>query len=168
MLLPLFLYMLGWCYCLLLFIADVVPYDLLWYFELADVIAKWLMELPLSTDTWLMLLPGDWWSCHLWRYLADVIARWLMELPLQGGGAGRCHSQQADVICLVQSFNFSSEMLCRTSSQMCGRWYLPMFLLRDGSLTLIYRASLMVLMRFWLSLPTISKFSMLMLWPVML
>ena len=34
---------------------------------------------------------------------------------------------------------------------MCGRWYLPMFLLRDGSLTLIYRASLMVLMRFWLS-----------------
>ena len=39
--------------------ADVVPFDLLWYFELADVIAKWLMELPLSNNTWLMLLPGD-------------------------------------------------------------------------------------------------------------
>ena len=38
---------------------------------------------------------------------------------------------------------------------MCGRWYLPMFLLRDGLLTLMYKASLMVLMRFWSSLPTI-------------
>ena len=28
-------------------------------FELADVIAKWLMELPLYDNTWLMLLPGD-------------------------------------------------------------------------------------------------------------
>ena len=28
-------------------------------FELADVIAKWLMELPLYDSTWLMLLPGD-------------------------------------------------------------------------------------------------------------
>ena len=36
-------------------------------------------------------------------------------------------------------------MLNRTSSQICGRWYLPMFLLRGGSLTQIYRASLMVL-----------------------
>ena len=35
------------------------------------------------------------------RYMADVIARWLMELPLQGGVAGRCYSQQADVICQV-------------------------------------------------------------------
>ena len=24
-------------------------------------------------------------------------------------------------------FNLSSEMLSRTSSQICGRWYLPMF-----------------------------------------
>ena len=33
---------------------------------------------------------------------------------------------------------------------MCGRWYLPTFL-RDGLLTLIYKASLMVLIRFWSS-----------------
>ena len=51
-------------------------------------------------------------------------------------------------------------MLNRTSSQMCGRWYLPMFLFRDGLLTLIYRASMMVLIRFWSSLPTMPKFSM--------
>ena len=36
---------------------------------LANVIAKWLMELPLTV-----------------LMLADVIAKWLMELPLQGGG----------------------------------------------------------------------------------
>ena len=35
-------------------------------------------------------------------------------------------------------FNFSSEMFNRTSSQICGRWYLPIFLFRDGLLTLIY------------------------------
>ena len=38
-------------------------------------------------------------------------------------------------------FNLSSEMLTRTSSQICGRWYLPMFLLRDGLLALINKAS---------------------------
>ena len=63
--------------------------------------------------------------------------------------AGRCYSQLADGIALVNDYSFSSEMLNRTSSQICGRWYLPMFLLRDGSLTLINRASLMVLVRFW-------------------
>ena len=55
-------------------------------------------------------------------------------------------------------FNFSSEVLNRTSCHMCGRWHLPMFLLRDGLLTLMYKASLIDLMRFWSSLPTILKF----------
>ena len=31
----------------------------------------------------------------------------------------------------------------RTSFHICGRWYLPMFLLRDGSVTLMGIASLM-------------------------
>ena len=57
----------------------------------------------------------------------------------------------------------SYEVFNRTSSQICGRWYLPMFLFRDGLLTLIYRASLMVVMRFWSSLLTILKLSMLIL-----
>ena len=74
-----------------------------------------------------MLLPSGRWNCHC-----------RVE-------AGRCYSQLADVIALVNCYNFSSEMLNRTSSQMCGRWYLPIFLLRDGSLTLIYRASFMAL-----------------------
>ena len=54
-------------------------------------------------------------------------------------------------------FNFSSEVLSRTSSNMQGRWYLPMFLLRDGLLTLMYKASLMVLMRFCFS-PLLSVY----------
>ena len=42
------------------------------------------------------------------------------------------------------------------------------FLFRDGSLTLINRASLIALFRFWSSLLTIVKLLMLMLWPEML
>ena len=62
-------------------------------------------------------------------------------------------------------FSFSSGLLHRTSSHMWGKWYLPMFLFRDGLLTLIYRASFMVPMRFWSSLPTMLKLSMLTSWP---
>ena len=59
-------------------------------------------------------------------------------------------------------------MLNRTSSHICGRWYLPMFLFRDGLLTLMYRTSFIALLRFWSSLPTMLKLSILMLWPVVL
>ena len=65
-------------------------------------------------------------------------------------------------------FKFSSEMLSRTSSQMCGRWYFPIFLLRDGLFTLMYRASFMVLKRFWFSLPSMEKLSIVTSWPEML
>ena len=43
-----------------------------------------------------------------------------------------------------------------------------MFLFRDGSLTLMNRASFIALVRFWSSLPTIVKLLMLILWPVVL
>ena len=50
------LYMLGWCYCLLLlYVEDVIPHYLLQQLELADVIAKLLMELPLQGGGWQML-----------------------------------------------------------------------------------------------------------------
>ena len=66
----------------------------------------------------------------------------------------------ADVIATVSiCSNFSSEMFNRTSSHICGRWYLPMFLLKDGLLALIYRASFMVLKRLWSSLPSMVKLS---------
>ena len=56
-------------------------------------------------------------------------------------------------------FNLSSGVLHGTSSHIRGRWYLPMFLFRDGWLTLMCKASFMVLMRFWSSLPTMLKLS---------
>ena len=46
----------------------------------------------------------------------------------------------------------------RTSSQMLGSWNLPIFLLRDGSLTLMYMATLMVLVILCISIPTMEKF----------
>ena len=42
----------------LFYVEGVIPHDLLQCFELADVNAKWLMELPLYDGTWVMLLPS--------------------------------------------------------------------------------------------------------------
>ena len=56
----------------------------------------------------------------------------------------------------------------RTLSQMWGSWNLAMFLSRDGSLTLIYMTSLMVLVILCTSLPNMEKLSTLMQWPEVL
>ena len=62
-----------------------------------------------------------------WVYfVAYVNAMWQMEWPL-----GSVY------------FNLSSEVLNRTSFYMCGRGYLPMFLLWDGLLTLIYKGQIL-------------------------
>ena len=58
-------------------------------------------------------------------------------------------------------------MLFRTSSHTWGRWYLPIFLLRDGLFTLMYIASLISLIRLCSSLPTMVKLSIVVSWPVM-
>ena len=65
-------------------------------------------------------------------------------------------------------FSLSSGDLTNTSSQICSSWYLPIFLFRDGSLTLISIASLMALAMLWSSLPTMLKLSRDTSWPVML
>ena len=62
--------------------------------------------------------------------------------------------------CYGHFFVFSSEMENRTLSQMCGRLYLPIFLLRIGLSTLMYNAFFMALATFCPSLPIILKFSM--------
>ena len=64
--------------------------------------------------------------------------------------------------------SFSSGNLTNTSSHICGSWYLPKFLFRDGSLTLINIAYLMALAMLWSSLPTMLKLSRDSSWPVML
>ena len=68
----------------------------------------------------------------------------------------------------IYYLSWSSGDLTNTSSQICGIWYLPIFLFRDGSLTLIRIASLMVLAMLWSSLPTMLKLSRDTSWPVML
>ena len=135
------------------------------------------MELPpviiLCLLVWLMLLP-----CVS---VVDVINHQLMHCfgrcycQVADGKAtagwlcyGRCYCQWQMEKPQVNYFNFSSEVLSRTSSQTCGRWYFPTFLFRDGSLTLMYRASFIVLIRFKSSLPTMLKLLMVTLWPVKL
>ena len=163
MLLPIF----GWCYC--------HNYDRCYFhilgrcYCLIDVVS-WQMLLPYIV--WQMLLPSfcggvkphKLWTfcnkCDGWCYclVADGMATagWLVMF-----GRCYCHGSRS-------YFNFSSEVLSRTSSQMWGRWYLPIFLLWDGLLTLIYNASFIALLRFSSSLPMILKLSMVTWWPVML
>ena len=60
-------------------------------------------------------------------------------------------------------------LACQTETlfQMCGRLYLPLFLLRVGFLSLTYMASFMALAIFWPSLAMIFKFSTVVMLPVM-
>ena len=100
--------------------------------------------------------------------LADVIAM-ADVIAILVGGSGRCcchiGRRGGRCYCLCSRcyyhrghyFNFSSVLLIRTSSQTCDRWYLPMFLLRDGLLTLMNIDSFISLERFCSSLPTILK-----------
>ena len=70
--------------------------------------------------------------------------------------------------CLFVVLVLSSGDLTNTSSQICGSWYLPLYLFKDGSLTLISIASMMALAMLWSSLPTMLKLSIDASWPVML
>ena len=120
---------------------------------------------------WQMLLPCGWCYCH---YFLLFSLFWQLLLPPFVVLFGRCCCLEADGIAYhgcrwqMQYFNFNSDDLCRTSSHMWGRWYLPIFLFRDGSLTLMNRVSLIALVRFWSSLPIILKLLMVTLWPDML
>ena len=131
--------LLGWCYCLCINLRLML-----------DVTAFFL---------WLMLLPGGWCYCHIQCWLM-LLPRWLMLSPPMG--------VWQMLWPLGQCFNFNSDVVFKTSSHMWGRWYLPMFLFRDGSLTLMNRASFIALVKLWSSLPTMLKLVMLMLWPVLL
>ena len=165
-------------YLLLGFVADVITtvavgianFVGLMYLIVADVIViiGWLMLLPLFMccyivwqmllPLWLMVMP----FCRIdVSFMADVICQsgrwnslpgWVMLWSDVITISGRWNDHR--VLCY---FSLSSGLLHRTSSHMWGRWYLPMFLFRDGLLTLVYRASFMVLMRFWSSLPTMLK-----------
>ena len=94
------------------------------------------------------------YCCHygLWCYYGTM---WV-----SGGSPG-----PVVVVCYL---SLSSGDLTSTSSHICGSWYLPIFLFRDGSLTLINIASLMVLAILWSSLLTMLKLSRDSSWPAVL
>ena len=70
-----------------------------------------------------------------------------------------CQGGYQSPVVVGSYLSFSSGDLASTSSHICGSWYLPIYLFRDGSWTLINIASLMALAIFWSSLPTMLKLS---------
>ena len=111
---------------------------------LADVIANYVVADGITTLADVIAKMADSIAICVYRLeKADVIA------------------YVADVIATGSYLSLSSMLLIRTSSHTCGRWYLPMFLLRDGLLTLINIDSLINLERFCSSLPTMLKLLML-------
>ena len=132
---------------------DVKPLWMLYHYV---VLFLWLVLLPYVLVVDVKPLTNATYSvADVIATVADGIATagwaclWQMLMPVVDGKTTK-----------VNYFNLSSGVLNRTSSHTCGRWYLPIFLLRDGSLTLMYRVSLIVLIRFWSSLPTMLKLLM--------
>ena len=76
----------------------------------------------------------------------------------------------SDVVCTCSSSQWfsilSSRALNRTPSHMCGRFYLPMFLLGMALFTIINMNSLIVLAKICHSLPTMLKLSSVVVWLV--
>ena len=103
----------------------------------------------------------DWeWGRHTcWKYYQEENCLWP---PCIGGmtQVGFVEGLQWGVI--VNRVGMS----CSNTSQIWGSWYLPRFLFNVGSLTLMYIASLMILVKPYGSLPTMEKLSSVMLWPV--
>ena len=163
----------GWCYChglcIAKFVADVIA-------TVAVAVTTCGNDVSFYGRCYghfrLMLVPclngccicGRCYHHYGWWYLPFMRILWLADVGLPG-----CQMEQptmvgvwSDVITMCGRWNSHWVLLfispwvlgCvnRTSSHMWGRWYLPMFLFRDGWLTLIYMASFMVLMRFWSSL----------------
>ena len=76
--------------------------------------------------------------------------------------------ENTDTVRQLSYSSLNSGLLNRTSSQICGSWYLSVFLFRDGSFTLMNVVSFIVLVRFCGYLPTMLTLSTLESWPLML
>ena len=126
---------------------------------LADGIANFIIYL------WLLLY-YDRCYCH-W---ARCFEAHLLFVIMFHGVIGPCGCQGVTRLLMLWScyLSLSSGDLTNTSSHICGSWYLPIFLLRDGSLTLMSIASLMDLAILWSYLPTVLKVSRERSWPVVL
>ena len=92
--------------------------------------------------------------------MADVIA-----LVADGMATG---SIVLSIIFILFYFILSSDMLNRTPSHIWGRWYLPMFLFRDGLLTLLFIAPFSASWGFGHLSPVYWIFSSVVILPVVL
>ena len=103
-------------------VADVVATFLVWLADVTamvvDVIATYIYSVLADVIAMVIDIMTTQGVYTVWQMLRPWV--WLMELP------------QVSIY-----FKFSSEMLSRTSSHVCGRWYLQIFLLRDGLLVLM-------------------------------
>ena len=121
------------------------------------------MLIPLHVLTSLVVVMADGISKMSWcyiittncliYYMADVIAMWHMEWPLQGWSVGICYSHVADRTATGSVYFKFWGVKQNLIPYVRHMVFALMFLLRDGLLTLIYKASLMVLMNgspyFW-------------------
>ena len=115
--------------------------DLIAIYFVVDVLATFVaISLYCKVADAIAIICGRWKTAKcFYVMLADVIAMVVDAITTQGG------FYLADVMTMVADgittgqlcFNFSSEMLNRTSSHMCGRWNLPTFLFRDELLALM-------------------------------
>ena len=86
--------------------------------------------------------------------LADVLAimaRWYSHVYVYRLEKADVIALLADVMATGSYFSLSSMLLIRTSSHTCGRWYLPIFLFRDGLLTLMNIDSFINLEKLYMS-----------------
>ena len=102
--------------------------------------------------------PQGYVPTYNWIYTISGSARtctWAMaSLP-----ADRTCREAPGAVKGVSYLSLSSGVLNRTSSHICGSWYLPMFLFRVGSFSLMNKPSFIVPVRFYGFLPIILKLS---------
>ena len=143
--------LLGWWQMLLPLWLLLLPLVGMMYHSMADCYCHlcWLILLPclcVAVFCGRCYCHYGWWYCHLWEWCdwQMLFTRVADGIAYQGGCVVRCYNHMwADGIATkyVNLFQLKLWLLNRTLSHMWGRWYLPMFLFRDGLLTFIYRAS---------------------------
>ena len=112
-----------------------------------------------------------WHSFILWSYIFILILLWnliLVQRSVIPYWFLLVKPPEAQMLLCWGYFVFISGVENKTLSQMCGRLYLPISLLRVGLLTLMYIASFMALAIFCPSLSIILKLSTVVVWPVVL
>ena len=108
-----------------------------------------------------------WWCCRT-TYLPNVEVVDTVWAPLHYLTSWCCDPCTVALLSEKVYLRCWSGVLNKTSSHRWDDCYFPMFLVRDGSLTLMYIAALMVHARVCYSLPRMEELSNLVWWPEVL